>query len=134
MNGVKFGETSARDGGGNPELSPGAFLAPIGRSQCVAVGTEQAQIGKAIVSVVSVDMVKLEGDRPVLPGLPPAQRTLVKENLLPKEPVSELERLYRNLVAKVWSKRTARRKVLSAIPGLAGEMRDIQTEVPDCLA
>ncbi len=39
VNGVKFGETSAHCGGGNPELSLGAVFTPVGRSKCVAVGT-----------------------------------------------------------------------------------------------
>jgi len=39
VNGVKFGETSAHNGGGNPELSFGAVFIPVGRNKYVAVGT-----------------------------------------------------------------------------------------------
>ncbi len=59
VNGVKFGETSARDGGGNPELSLGSVLAPVGWSECVAIWTEKAKIDQMIIFVISVDVIKL---------------------------------------------------------------------------
>ena len=38
VNGVKFGETSAHFGGGNPELSFGTVFTPVGWGERVAIG------------------------------------------------------------------------------------------------
>ena len=59
MNGVKVGETSARHGGGNPELSLGPFFVAVGWSKRVAVGTEETQIFQSVVFIVPVHVVEL---------------------------------------------------------------------------
>ena len=54
MNGVKFGETSARNGGGNPELSLGAPPAPIGWS----IGLMEVDFSTVSVSWVTEESVE----------------------------------------------------------------------------
>jgi hypothetical protein len=58
VNGVKFGETSARNGGGNPELSPGSFLIAVSWSKCVAIWAKKTKVCQPVVFVVPIDVVK----------------------------------------------------------------------------
>jgi hypothetical protein len=59
VNGVKVGETSTRNGGGNPELSLGPLVVAVGWSKRVAVGAQETQVLQPVVLVTPVDVVKL---------------------------------------------------------------------------
>ena len=58
MNGVKFGEISARNGGDNPELSLRPFFVTVCWSQRVAVRAQEAKVFQPVVLVVPVNVVK----------------------------------------------------------------------------
>ena len=82
VNGVKFGETSARRGGGNPELSLGSIFSTVGWRQRVAIGAEQSQVAELIVAPVTVHMVEFQRNSAVEPVSAIARVASSREDLL----------------------------------------------------
>ena len=57
VNGVKFGETSARNGGGNPELRPVDVSTSKILRQMVTIRTQELYVLNSVVESLTVDVV-----------------------------------------------------------------------------
>jgi len=122
VNGVKFGGTSARNSGGNPELSLGPLFVAVSWSQCVAIRAQETQIIWPVVFVVPVYMVKLKRDRLIKPAVFAASSTPMRKNAFPEKSISQLVRLDRYRIVEVLVDRLSRREGSALVPSLACEM------------
>jgi hypothetical protein len=131
VNGVKLGETSAREGGGNPELSLAPFAVAVSGRKGVAVGTKQAQVLQPVVFVVPIDVVKLEWNRLAEPLGVAAQCTPMLEDTFSQQSVAQFVGLYRKGVVEVLLKRLLERQTPPPVPPLPSKVRCVEAEVVD---
>jgi hypothetical protein len=101
VNGVKFGETSARSGGGNPELSLRAILASVGWSKRVAIRAKKTNIFEPVIFFVPVDMVKLQRNRLAKPDSVTTMRTTKLKDAFFQKAILKLIGSDRSVVVQV---------------------------------